>query len=1056
MLKLIIGLSILLTGTHVLADTYSDFFGAASYNNQDGSNNWATDWVESNDDGLPASGDIQIITGELRLQNNNVRIARAVDLSGYDVATLTFDYREVGFDDNRDEIRVEVRSGGGWTRLARYRGRNVNNGSASLAIPAVNLAVNTEIRFRSGNRTGSSDRFYIDNVTIDAQMTIPVGDYADFFNVVAYTNQDGTLNWSADWRESGDDGLPASGDIRINAGELRLQNNNRIITRQLDLSGFATATLSFDYREVGYDDNRDETRVEIRSGGGGWTRIVRYRGRNVNNGSASFVLPSANLAANTEIRMRTGKRTGNNDQFFVDNFIVNVTQAVASVPDHFDIMLTSGTFGINCVAHQVKITAHDASHNPFATYVGQIQLATSTGAGDWTDGGLGNNGVLVNGIAGDGIATYQYAIGDNGEADFYLDYSTGASNIVGINVNDTTDVLIVDDSIETIQFAPTGFTLTQNPLSNPPPNPINDPVTTQVAGTGFNVSLAAYGQTPTDANCGIIEAYTGNHELHFWVTYNDPATGTVTPTIDAQSALNQECSVPGPPDCNLAANKQTVTFTNGQASITAKYKDTGRIAINVKDDDFQATNAHTIPGATGPFVVQPAEFAITTIETGAAVANPGTTSAGSGFVAADEAYHVVVEVRDAEGSLVPNYGNETVPESVRLLLANLVYPAGGNLGSLTNATGFAPTATNGEFENSTVSWNEVGTVTLRAGIGDGDYLGSGDVTGAMTGNVGRFYPGDFNLASATVTNSCAAGSFSYMSHTAISVNYSLQARGLNGGIVTNYDNTTLGYTIALPSYHAENNNDGTDLAARLSIASGQWNNGILTIADLNSSFNRAGSPDGPFSNLQLGLQITDPDGADFSLLDFKPAASNNCVVDGDCVGVAIGATLNTRFGRMHLLDAFGPELAAIPMAWQTEYWDGASFIDNTDDHCTQLAISDVSFTGASSTVDAAADTITVTIGGISSIFDFADPNGASDCLTALNIGFCDGRAGIQYGAPGTVISYPISVDLTNLPYLRFDWDQDGNYNDVSHPVVNVNFQSYRGHDRVINWQEILR
>ena len=33
--------------------------------------------------------------------------------------------------------------------------------------------------------------------------------------------------------------------------------------------------------------------------------------------------------------------------------------------------------------------------------------------------------------------------------------------------------------------------------------------------------------------------------------------------------------------------------------------------------------------------------------------------------------------------------------------------------------------------------------------------------------------------------------------------------------------------------------------------------------------------------------------------------------------------------------------------------------------------------------------------------------------------------------------------LTNLPFLRFDWDQDGNYNDVAHPAVNVNFQSYR-------------
>ncbi|MDK1025188.1 MAG: hypothetical protein QGD92_13270, partial [Gammaproteobacteria bacterium] len=699
---------------------------------------------------------------------------------------------------------------------------------------------------------------------------------------------------------------------------------------------------------------------------------------------------------------------------------------------------------------------HDSTHNPFTTYVGEIQMATTTGAGDWSDAGLGNNGAVVNGLAGDGLATYQYLIGDAGEADFFLDYTTGAVNIVGIDVNDTAVVTLVDDSVQTIQFAPSGFTLTQNPLSNPPPNPINDPVVTQTAGTNFNVSLAAYGQTPTDSDCGIIEAYTGAHEMHFWVGYDNPLTGTLTPTVNGQSAMDQECFVPGPPNCGAGPNKQTVTFANGQASVTVKYKDTGSIALNVKDDDFEAAESLTIRGATGPFVVQPSEFTITTIETGASVANPGTTSAGVGFVAAGETFHVVVEVKDAEGSLVPNYGNEIAPESVRLILDSLVYPAGGNLGTFTNANSFTPTATNGEFENSTVSWSEVGTMIMRAGIGDSDYIGTGDIIGTVTGNVGRFYPDHFELISSTVTDSCAAGSFSYMSQSSISIDYTLEARSFSAAVVANYDNFDLVYTVALPSYHAENNNDGTDLAGRLTIASDQWDDGVLVFTSGSGSFNRAITPDGPFNNLQLGLQISDPDGADFISLDFKPADNNNCVVDGDCVGVAIGGTLDARFGRMNLNDGFGPELAAIPMSWQTEFWDGSSFTANSDDHCTQLAISDVTFTGAATVVNAAADTITVTIGAVSSVFSFADPSGGSDCLTALNIGFCDGQAGMQYGAPGAVVTYPISVDLTNLPFLRFDWNQDGNHNDVTHPGVNINFQSYRGHDRVIYWQETLR
>lgn len=1048
--------SLMFCSTGASADTFSDFFDVALYNNQDGSNNWSVDWDENRDDDSPTSGDIQIISGELRIKDDRVRITRELDLSSYGFANLSFDYREVGFDDNDDEINVEVRSGGGggWTRLVRYRGANVNSGSASFDIDASFLATDTEIRFRSGRRTGNNDQFFVDNVIITALQTVAAGDFTDFFNVAAYSNQDGSRNFSTDWAENRDDGSPTAGDVQIISGELRLQNRRVELIRELDLSGFAGATMTFDYREVGFDDRDDVINVEVRSGGaGGWTRLVRYRGANVNSGSASLVIPASLMAVDTEIRFRSGRRTGNNDQFFVDNFNIAVVVTVANLPDHFDITLSSGTFGINCVPHLLKVTVHDSSHALYSSYVGEIQLATTTIAGDWSDGGLGNAGAVVNGVAGDGIATYQFLLADAGEADFYLDYTTGANNIVAIDINDTLDVTIVDDSVETIQFAPSGFTLTQNVLSNPPPNPINDPVTTQIAGTNFNVHLAAYGQTPTDSNCGVIEAYTGSHELHFWLSYDDPGGGTITPTVDGQSAPNVECV---PANCGLAANKQNVLFPSGQASVTVKYKDVGSIAVNVKDDDFEAAESHIIPGATGAFVVQPSDIVITTVETGASVANPGTTAAGAGFVAAAEQFHVVVEVRDAEGSLTPNYGNELAAETLRLIASSLVYPVGGNLGSMTNATSFTPTATDGEFENSTASWNNVGTITLTAGIGDGNYLGSGDVIGTPTGNVGRFYPADFALVSSTVTDSCAAGSSSYMSQPAINVSYTLQARSISSSVVTNYDNLDLGFTVALPSYHAEDSNDGTELNGRLSIASGQWDDGLLTFSSTTSSFGRAAAPDGPFNNLQLGLQISDPDGADFSSLDFKPADNNDCVTDGDCTGIEIGGTLNTGFGRMHLKSGFGPELAAIPMSWQTELWDGSSFTLNDNDHCTQLAISDVTFSGATTVVNAASDTITVTIGGASSVFSFADPIGASDCLTATDIIFCDGEAGLQYGAPGAVITYPISVDLTNLPFLQFDWNQDGNHNDTPHPGVNINFQSYRGHDRVIYWQETMQ
>ena len=110
--NLIIGMLVLLMSTDVLAVTFSDTFSAASYSNQDGSNLWSSDWVETGDDGSATSGDIQITGGELRLQNKQISISRTIDLLGFDSGVLTFDYREVGFDGNQDKITVEIRSGG--------------------------------------------------------------------------------------------------------------------------------------------------------------------------------------------------------------------------------------------------------------------------------------------------------------------------------------------------------------------------------------------------------------------------------------------------------------------------------------------------------------------------------------------------------------------------------------------------------------------------------------------------------------------------------------------------------------------------------------------------------------------------------------------------------------------------------------------------------------------------------------------------------------------------------------------------------------------------------
>ena len=108
------------------------------------------------------------------------------------------------------------------------------------------------------------------------------------------------------------------------------------------------------------------------------------------------------------------------------------------------------------------------------------------------------------------------------------------------------------------------------------------------------------------------------------------------------------------------------------------------------------------------------------------------------------------------GVATPNYGREVMAESVRLVPALV-----GGLGLTGNpaVTGSFGSFSNGVASGTAFSWGEVGIITLQPGVGDSDYLGAGDVLGAASGNIGRFYPYAYTLDASAVSNrptTCAA------------------------------------------------------------------------------------------------------------------------------------------------------------------------------------------------------------------------------------------------------------------------------------------------------------
>lgn len=149
------------------------------------------------------------------------------------------------------------------------------------------------------------------------------GDFTlDQFGTASYSNNNGFINWSSDWIETGDNGSPTSGQIQITGGELRIRDNGgavSIIEREANLtgSGFSSATLSFACRTQNVEAG-DQISVEVSANGGtSWTTLETFTGT-VAATTRSYDI-SGFVAANTRVRFIQISGYTGTDSFFVDD-----------------------------------------------------------------------------------------------------------------------------------------------------------------------------------------------------------------------------------------------------------------------------------------------------------------------------------------------------------------------------------------------------------------------------------------------------------------------------------------------------------------------------------------------------------------------------------------------------------------------------------------------------------------------------------------------------------------------------------------------------------------
>lgn len=747
------------------------------------------------------------------------------------------------------------------------------------------------------------------------------------------------------------------------------------------------------------------------------------------------LLPTQNLFLGDNVSGNTflaGAADGLIDEARVYNRVLTATEIAAEMArvrpcpvllDHF--VISHDGNGISCLAEPVRVSAITTGGGVFSSYTGTISLDTGSGKGDWSL--IGGNGVLNNGVANDGLASYSFAAGDNGVVVLALDYREGTSPVnIAVADGAATD----DDSEGLLAFSPSGFTVTASTLPNPPPGVINDPIGTQTAGSNFALHITAYGQTPTDPVCGVIESYAGNRPLRFWSAYLDPGSGTVPVTIDGSGIATSEA----------AAGTRTVVFNQGQAQVTAKYKDVGRIRISMKDDSVPDPDLpNGIRGASNPFVVRPADFRLSAIRRSSdGFANPAAADQnGLVFIRAGSPFSVTVEALDAEGGVTPNYGRESSPEGV-LLSPTLIAGGGTNNPPIQFTTGFgafsAGIATGTDF-----SWGEVGIISLTASVADGDYLLSGDVTGTASGNVGRFIPFDFGISKNTPRFTTACAGFGYVGQPfryATAPAITVTARNRAGGTTRNYTGDFWKLTDA--KLTSSGNKTYSTASGTLDtgavptpdpvIVDSGNGTGTLGFSDGGGLAFLRGAPVAPFdAEIALSLSVIDEDDTAYAgnPISFGAASAGN--------GIAFTAGKQQRWGRLAMANAFGSELLPLPVPLRAEYFDGASFLGNSLDGCTTLGIGDLVL---SSAVEAGQTDGTVVI----------NTGGGTTTASIANSPLAAGDAGLSLSTPvpsGTGDA-DIRVDLgaAGLPWLRFDWDGNGVHD--NDPTARASFGIFQG------------
>ncbi|MEE8343066.1 MAG: DNRLRE domain-containing protein, partial [Gammaproteobacteria bacterium] len=315
---------------------------AADYAGSDGNLDWtAFSWVEQGESngacaGLVSLGDDLLFPEpsghRLILDEIAIGAERQVDLSGFTTVYLSLNFRRQNYPSIAEYFTIEVTDGGGWVTLDRFQGAATDPvyWTVSYDIAAYATA-NTKIRILTAG-SNTIQTLYVDNVKISDSIGGGGGgcdgNFRDEFNNISYNNDDGTLSWATTWQEFNDDNSPTGADeviqLQNGSNRLRVRDNDgggEGVWREADLTGAASATLSFSYKRISLDNADDYVAIEVSANGdaGPWIELDRLGTTNDAFFVAKIFDITPYISSNTRIRFKSSPNLGNRDQVWFDN-----------------------------------------------------------------------------------------------------------------------------------------------------------------------------------------------------------------------------------------------------------------------------------------------------------------------------------------------------------------------------------------------------------------------------------------------------------------------------------------------------------------------------------------------------------------------------------------------------------------------------------------------------------------------------------------------------------------------------------------------------------------